>query len=183
MQVPGMLRFPICLALTHFLALGVLQSASAGSATWNLNPTSKFWNNPANWMPATVPDRATDIATFDVSNLTAITYSVSTEVGAFVFNPGASSYTFTVPPGSTTLTVAGAGVTNNSGNPQQFVLAQGKKGNSAGVLLFEGSATAGDATYTLNPGRFGEVPSFWLSLTHPRHLSPAPLATCPTAGF
>jgi len=156
MQVPGMLRFPICLALTHFLALGVLQSASAGSATWNLNPTSKFWNNPANWTPATVPDRATDIATFDVSNLTAITYSVSTEVGAFVFNPGASSYTFTVPPGSTTLTVAGAGVTNNSGNPQQFVLAQGKKGNSAGVLLFEGSATAGDATYTLNPGRFGE---------------------------
>jgi autotransporter-associated beta strand protein len=131
------------------------QPALAGSATWNLNPVTKLWNNPANWTPATVPKSSRDIATFGVSNLTAITYSRSTEVGGFVFDPGASSYTFTVPGGST-LTIAGAGITNNASNPQQFVVAGGRKDNLGGVLLIEGSATAGDATYILNPGRFGE---------------------------
>jgi autotransporter-associated beta strand protein len=130
-----------------------LPTVLAGSATWNLNPVTKLWNNPANWTPATVPKTPSDIATFDVSNLTAITYSRSTEVGGLVFNPGASSYTFTIP---FTLTVARAGITNNSGNPQQFVVAGGRKNIPGGILLFEGSATAGDATFTLNPGRFGE---------------------------
>jgi autotransporter-associated beta strand protein len=130
-----------------------LPTALADSATWNLNPATKFWNNPANWTPATVPKTPSDIATFDVSNLTAITYSRSTEVGGLVFNPGASSYTFTIP---FTLTVARAGIMNNSGNLQQFVVAGGRKDTPGGILLFEGSATAGDATFTLNPGRFGE---------------------------
>ena len=130
-----------------------LPTALADSATWNLNPATKLWNNPANWTPATVPKTPSDIATFDVSNLTAITYSRSTEVGGLVFNPGASSYTFTIP---FTLTIARAGITNNSGNLQQFVVAGGRKNIPGGILLFEGSATAGDATFTLNPGRFGE---------------------------
>jgi autotransporter-associated beta strand protein len=139
-----------------------LSTALAGSATWNLNPATKIWNNPANWTPATVPSSATDVATFDVSNLTDITYSTSTEVGAFVFNPGASSYTFTVPLGNTSLTIAGAGITNNSGNPQQFVVSGGRKNMIGGDVIFQGSATAGDAIFTLNPGRFGEFafPSF-----------------------
>jgi len=143
-------------AIVLTLSLGALSTVFADSATWNLNPATRFWNNPANWTPATVPKSRSDIATFDVSNLTEITFSRSTEVGGFVFDPSASSYTITVPPGSTTLVISGDGITNNSGTSQQFVLAAGRKGNSAGILLFERSATAGDATYTLNPGGQGE---------------------------
>jgi hypothetical protein len=31
---------------------------SAGSATWNLNPTGGDWNTAANWTPATCPRRS-----------------------------------------------------------------------------------------------------------------------------
>ena len=151
MKIPSKMLLGV--GFLHAVALINLPTALADSATWNLNPATKFWNNPANWTPATVPKTPSDIATFDVSNLTAITYSRSTEVGGLVFNPGASSYTFTIP---FTLTVARAGITNNSGNLQQFVVAGGRKNIPGGILLFEGPATAGDATFTLNPGRFGE---------------------------
>ena len=49
-----------------------LQTARAGSATWNLNPTSNDWYTAANWTPATVPNDPSDIATLDVSNVTAL---------------------------------------------------------------------------------------------------------------
>jgi hypothetical protein len=48
------------------------QSAHAGSATWNLNPTSNDWNTVENWTPATVPYGVTDVATFAVSNMTNV---------------------------------------------------------------------------------------------------------------
>src|SRR5712691_7995108 len=34
--------------------------AWADSATWNLNPATKIWNNPVNWPPATVPKNPSD---------------------------------------------------------------------------------------------------------------------------
>jgi hypothetical protein len=36
------------------LMFGV-ETSEAGSATWNLNPTSGDWNIAANWNPMTVP--------------------------------------------------------------------------------------------------------------------------------
>src|SRR5204862_3459315 len=71
------------------------QLCLAGSATWNLNPTSGDWNTAANWMPNTVPNGPADTATFVTSQTTAITPTEPTEVNSIVFNPGASAFTVT----------------------------------------------------------------------------------------
>lgn len=69
--------------------------ASGASATWNLNPTDSVWQTATNWTPATVPNGPNDIATFGVSNRTAITNDTlhDIEVNGIVFNPGASAFT------------------------------------------------------------------------------------------
>src|SRR5438552_7700893 len=54
------------------LLLLSIQSSRAGSATWNLNPTSGDWNTASNWTPATVPNGPDDTATFGVSNITFV---------------------------------------------------------------------------------------------------------------
>jgi hypothetical protein len=56
------------------------QISQAGSATWNLNPTSGDWNTAANWTPPTVPNGPSDTASFDTSNETAVSFSAETEV-------------------------------------------------------------------------------------------------------
>src|SRR5437016_11554387 len=89
------------------------QLTHAGSATWNLNPTSGDWNTAVNWTPATVPNGPSDTATFAVSNTTAISVSASTEVNAIVFDPAASGFTIT-DSASRLLTISGAGIINNS---------------------------------------------------------------------
>src|SRR6266513_254798 len=70
-------------------------SDRAGSATWNLNPTSGLWDTAANWTPATVPNAPSDTATFDVSNITSV-FSGPREINGITFNPGASAFTITI---------------------------------------------------------------------------------------
>ena len=94
------------------------QHAHAGSATWNLDPTSDDWNTASNWTPATVPNNASDTASFDVSNTTSIKFSADTDLAAIVFDPGASSYTIAT---AFDLNLGGAGIVNNSGVEQNFV--------------------------------------------------------------
>src|SRR5690348_6621104 len=67
----------------------------AGSATWNLNPTSGDWNTPTNWTPNTIPNSSSDIATFAGSSITELAFSSGIVVGGMIFNSGASSYSFT----------------------------------------------------------------------------------------
>ena len=125
-------------------------ATSSGSATWALNPGSGDWNADANWMPATgYPNGSGDTAMFDVSNTTAVSLSAHTEVAGIVFNAGASAYTITAST-SFTLTVSGAGITNNSGITQNFVA--GVYGsNAVGGITFRNSATAGVGTaFTTN---------------------------------
>src|SRR5438552_12984471 len=92
-----------------FLACcGVLvidQTLYAGSATWNLNPTSNDWNTAENWTPPTIPSSETDVATFAGSNTTNLICGdapgeggTTTIVGDVVFTEGASSYTITITP-------------------------------------------------------------------------------------
>jgi hypothetical protein len=76
----------------------------AGSATWNLNPASNAWGTAANWTPATVPDGASDVATFDISNTTSVSTSGAT-VDSIVFNVSASAFAIGVSTG--TLTISG----------------------------------------------------------------------------
>src|ERR1044072_2289423 len=67
----------------------------AGSATWNLNPTSGDWNTATNWTPATVPDDPADTATFDFSNITGLSQGQRIDVAEIIFQPGASAFTIT----------------------------------------------------------------------------------------
>jgi len=120
----------------------------AGSAQWNLNPTSSDWNTAENWTPTTVPNGPADIATFAFSNTTNVSISADTEANAMTFTPGASSFTFTATT-SVSLFLTGAGITNNSGTIQNFVTA-----NPNGLFLieFENSARAGSQTVFTNQG-------------------------------
>src|SRR5438552_69009 len=140
--------------ITAFAIIVTAVRLNAGSATWNLDPTNNDWNTAANWTPETVPDQPTDIATFDVSNITDI--SVASEFGldSIVFNPGASAYTFVIsPPYIGSIGFGGAGVINNSGLTQNF--------DCAGNVSFGGSATAGTAVvYTNKTVPFGPPIAF-----------------------
>src|SRR5262249_23267690 len=109
------------LALFLILTSSFILDLQAGSATWNLNPTSDDWNTAANWTPATIPNGATDIATFDLSNTTAVSPRGSTTVLGITFNSGASAYTITTAAAAgSTLTIGDNGVVNNSGIVQNF---------------------------------------------------------------
>ena len=116
--------------------------AFAGSATWNLNPTSGDWNTAENWTPATVPNSETDVATFGQSNMTDISVR-STYVDSVIFGADASPYTYTVYNAADVayLVFWGAGVINNSPNEQTFITLTSPYSST---LQFRNSATAGE---------------------------------------
>jgi autotransporter-associated beta strand protein len=138
----------IVAAIRCLLMFLVPALAYAGSAEWNLNPTSDDWNTAANWTPMTVPNGPADTATFALSNTTDVSFSANTTLDGITFSPGASSFTFTATT-SVSLTLSGAGITNNSGTTQNFVTA-----NPNGLFLieFSNSATAGSQTVFTNEG-------------------------------
>lgn len=76
--------------LICFVLFFSLPSAQAGSATWKLNPPNGFWTTATNWSPATVPNGAADVATFGVTNFSAIS-GMSSIVGEIVYTANASS--------------------------------------------------------------------------------------------
>lgn len=126
----------------------VIVNGYAGSATWNLNPTTDQWHDPTNWTPSSVPNGRNDIATFDVSNTIDILIRRNTNLDAIIFNPGASSYMIAT---NRDLNLGGAGVVNNSGVEQDFVILTevGK--------IFRNSASAGaDVHYSVRSGA-GEI--------------------------
>ena len=108
-----------------FLLLARVDTAYAGSATWNLDPTSNDWNTATNWTPNTVPNGPNDVATFATSSQREVGITSAIEVDSIVFEQGASSFTLVKGPGELEdylLTVSGAGIVNNSGAMQNFVL-------------------------------------------------------------
>jgi len=129
----------LCVKVTH-----------AGSATWNLNPTSDDWNTAANWTPATVPNGPTDVATFAASSVNQVTFSaLTTEVAEVIFNSAAtSSFNISVE-AAKTLTISGVGVVNNSGVTQSFSIGPSLNAQE-GLINFQNTATAGtsNVTYT-----------------------------------
>ena len=126
------------------LSLLITSTSLAGSATWNLNPINGDWDTAENWTPNTVPNSPSDVATFDVSNITAVTFTRFDLVTAnVVFNPGASAFTITAPVDGD-LDFGNTGITNNSGLTQTF--AAGPAANGTSHFTFEGNATAGNMT-------------------------------------
>ncbi len=144
---------PSALFITLF-SLFLAQLASAGSATWIGDPTyhQNLWEFASSWTPNTVPNGPSDIATFGVSDETRVNAGGNIgelEVDSVVFSPGASP--FTIGPeisaySQTTFTFSGAGVINNSGITQNFVVTpidQDANGYP-NTTIFANSATAGD---------------------------------------
>ncbi len=133
----------LCLLLTT-------QPSGAGSATWDLNPTSGNWNTAANWTPQTVPNGLTDTATFSASDRTSVSLSSDVTLEALVFDPGASSFTINV--GSAFLSFFGGatGIANNSGVVQKILVPLG--------AVFINSGTAGSQiSFTIGGGVFGSA--------------------------
>ena len=121
-----------------------LHAVSAGSATWNLNPTTGNWNTAANWTPATIPNGPTNVATFDVSNTTSVSLTGSVVVSQIVFDSAASAFTITTPASNQSLTVSGPGIVNNSGIAQNFIVPE------LSTLIFSNSATVSPLTTVNN---------------------------------
>ena len=154
------MKFPIVsFAIILTLSLDALNAVYAGSATWNLNPNSGDWNTAENWTPNTVPNGPADVATFGTSTVTDLSVSEAmTEVAAIVFNPGASSFNITSDPKSnkttSTLTISGAGIVNNSGVTQN--LAAVTEIGKFGLIYFVNGASAGDGTTVTASGAITE---------------------------
>jgi autotransporter-associated beta strand protein len=164
------------LATTALVAVAALLpgAARAGDATW-VGGTSGDFDTATNWNPnSAVP---TGTATFGASAATGLSFSVDTPIGGWMFNSGASNYTFangqlvtftgagaSITNGASgtlefanSSTAGGASITSNSGGILQFVNSSTAGSanittNSGGLLVFHGSSTAGSATITTNSG-------------------------------
>jgi len=142
-----------------FLSFILTLQVRADSATWNLDPATGVWNTANNWTPASVPNGPSDVATFDVSRETNVSFSAITEVDSIVFNPGASSFTITNGPFHE-VTISGAGIINNSGRVQKFIGDQDSGSPDSPAFpewTFENSASAGTDTYFTIFGANSEV--------------------------
>ncbi|HEY1771551.1 MAG TPA: hypothetical protein VGG02_14970 [Chthoniobacterales bacterium] len=107
-----------------------------------MSPATNDWNTATNWTPETVPDEPTDVATFDVSNITTVSMSNYVTIGAIVFDANANGYNI-IAHGA----LEGMGVVNDSAVTQNV--------DSSANLSFTGRASAGaNIVYTNN----GETP-------------------------
>ena len=110
-------------------------AALAQDATW-LGATGDF-GTATNWSGGSVPPGT---ATFTATGATSVTVGTQT-IGGFTFAAGASAYTFAVAGG---LNFVGAGILNNSGQPQTLNIS----GGALDFLKFLNTSTAGNATIT-----------------------------------
>ena len=137
------------LTTAALLFLVAQRQCLAGSATWNSNPTTGDWNTAGNWMPNTVPNGTSDIATFGASNVTdVINTDVIVNLDSLILSPGAPSYTITA---LDNIALYGTGIVNNSGTTQSFV---------AGGFFFNNGATAGNMTSFSNVGGYIDFEDF-----------------------
>ena len=144
------IKLLILLSLTLAFAL----DTQAGSATWNLNPINGDWNTAANWTPPTVPNGASDVATFGTSNQTEISLSAPVTVAQITFDTDAK-YNITCPAG-TSLTFTGFGIRRidaRTGSPQTFTVAPAESvGGNPGALVFTGQSAGRGVTIINNGG-------------------------------
>ena len=148
-------RRPAILGTSIAAAVALCLTPGIGRGqTWT-GASDGNWNNAANWNPATVPNSFNATATFGVSGTTTISLSSTTTIGNITFSASATSpYTLDLAPTNAStleLLINGTGITNNSGATQNFVTASDAQGGN-GLILFEGSASAGTLTQFTNQG-------------------------------
>jgi autotransporter-associated beta strand protein len=117
----------------------VAAPALAQDATWLAAPGSGDFNTAANWSTATVP---AGTASFGLSSTTGLSFSATTAIGGWTFNPGASAYTFT---NGRTVDFNGAGIVVNGGSAAIT-------NTVGGIVNFRNASTAGSATIANNGG-------------------------------
>jgi hypothetical protein len=144
------LTFVITAAL---LSLAPQGHSLAGSATWRTNPSSGDWNAAANWIPGTVPNGTSDVASFGPSSVTGVTISSSVEVNTVSFSPDASTFTINVEGVGINLFLSGDGVMNGSGVLQSF-----RANGGQAAIFFQNTASAGNLT-----SFGGDTPLFFFS--------------------
>jgi fibronectin-binding autotransporter adhesin len=145
---PQSKRRPAVLA-SSIAALAALCIAPrpAHAQTWTPF-ASTDWNTAANWTPNVVPNGSGTSVTIGVTNLTSITLSEDTEVGAITFTINAFPESLMTE--ASAFTISGAGITNNSTHTQNFTAGAGVNG-LGGSIHFVNSATAGSSTqFTAN---------------------------------
>jgi autotransporter-associated beta strand protein len=139
-------RVLFCCAVT----LPVIETSLGGSATWAEQAVNNDWNTEANWIPNTIPNGPTDVATFATSNITDITTAPGiVEISSIVFDAAAMPFRITVGVGSV-VKISGTGIVNNSEIVQSFGLNVTDESGSA--LFFSGDATAGQLSTFNNAG-------------------------------
>jgi autotransporter-associated beta strand protein len=157
-------RHPLsALLLCGLLLLIPNAPAHADSATWSANPVSTDWSVAGNWMPATVPNCASCVATFGTSALPQVelfgksngTFLTET-VAQVAFTPDAGAYTITAH-ALGALDFDGAGVVNQSGIRQNFKTDTEDGKSGVGQFFFSKGASAG---IDLNTFTNGQTASF-----------------------
>jgi autotransporter-associated beta strand protein len=149
----SMQNHPSAWLLIGFAGLLMLcaQNTQAGSATWLASPATNHWLNASNWTSGGPPNGPSDVATFSTSNTTSLLHTADVQVSGIIFNSGASAFTIT---SAATLTISGAGITNNSGIIQNFII---PASSTTGINLTN-SATAGSQTaFTIDSNNSGTV--------------------------
>src|SRR2546423_1484573 len=156
MKIAQSFRNAVAFAGAAFF-LAAAETMYADSATWSANPVSTDWSVKENWMPATVPNCASCVATFGTSalpqvELFGINNTFRTETVAQVtFTAGASAYTITAH-ASGALDFDGAGVVNESGIQQNFKTETEDGNPGVGQFFFSKGASAGTNLNTFNNG-------------------------------
>jgi autotransporter-associated beta strand protein len=103
---------------------------------------SSSWNDNANWENG-VPSNNTRNVQFNQSSQTAVVVDIPATLGGLTFASDASAYDFTITTASV-FTLNRTGIDNQSSETQSFLV--------EGLMQFIGTASAGDAEFTLNNG-------------------------------
>jgi autotransporter-associated beta strand protein len=106
--------------------------------TWQVSPSSNDYSTAGNWSGGTVPG-IFDAASFGTSTMTGLSITSGTNVGEWVFNPGASQYSFTISGSFKDDGFVGAGILVNGGSATISV-------GALSFLSFFNSSTAGLAS-------------------------------------
>ncbi len=122
------------------------------SSNWNNDAISGDWNNADNWSGTEVP---TDIATFDTTSNTAVTFSATEATVSnihFSADSATNTFTFTSSDATPALTISGNGVTNDSGKTQYFTVASIGHEYWKPQLKFTNNAKAGTSSLCYSAG-------------------------------
>ncbi|WP_346295186.1 autotransporter domain-containing protein [Rhodopseudomonas sp. P1] len=102
----------------------------------------QIYNTPSNWSgPAVVPDTGDSAVFRNNGASTSLVLSTTRNPNDFTFEAGAPGFLIGIVSGGQ-LNLNGAGIVNNSGNLQQFLI------DSSSQIDFRGSSTAADAKIT-----------------------------------